>query len=69
MNTATPASVALHLNRRLFQFFEYAGPVQLAHKGHHQQKARVQGHCLDWRLRTLSAEKLMTPMWIHIDNS
>jgi len=51
----------LHLNRRLFQFFECGGPLQLAHKGHHQQKAPVPGHCLDWRLRTLSAEKVMTP--------
>jgi hypothetical protein len=39
--------------------FDFAGPVQLAHKGHHQQKAPVPGHCLDTRLWTLPAEKVM----------
>jgi hypothetical protein len=57
------------LNRRQPRFFEFAGPVQLAHKGHHQQKVPVPGHCTDWRFRTLPPEKVMTPARICIDNS
>jgi hypothetical protein len=49
--------------------YEFAGPVQLAHKGHHQQKAPVPGHCTDWRFRTLPPEKVMTPARICIENS
>src|SRR6266436_3459775 len=69
LSTGFKSWLELHLNRRLSRFFEFAGPVQLAHKGHDQQKAPVPGHCLDWRLRTLPPEKVVTPAWICIDNS